>query len=262
MHSLSETDANRLLTRLHLMQIDSRKVKQPDGKWLVDVPKSEMLKAIRYLDEARMLRDIQPLRAANSAMFANREDQHFEFERVLSREVEGTLASIEGVLEARVHLKLPRPDPFFGEQNAREGEGSASVLLIAGSAFSLSKEEIQALVSGASGMPPSRISIVLSQTRSPSDRRLPQDGPPQQGRGDQGAGEAAPPAEISRFFGAGAVSGGLGELSRADIVSSPQAAMSLIIVGIGVLSWLFSWHCGRARRSRKLEHLFEKEAAR
>lgn len=163
-HNLAEHEANRLLTRLNDVQIDSEKVKQPDGKWAISVNKSESLKAIKYLNDARVVREFQTSQTEKPSMISSREDQRFRYERSLSKEIENTLASIAGVLEARVHLNLPQRDPLFG-QRIDSAPGSASVLLIAVRASNVSAVEVAALVAGASGVEKERISVLVSEAK-------------------------------------------------------------------------------------------------
>jgi type III secretion protein J len=151
-HNLSEADANKLVTRLHDIQIDGEKTKQADGKWAIAVPKGEEIRALQFIDDSRMLREPSPSFADKGSMISSRDDQRFKYERAISGEIESTIASIRGVLEARVHLNMPPTDPLFGQplNNAR---GTASVLVVGSDGLALSEGEIANLVAGASGIP-------------------------------------------------------------------------------------------------------------
>lgn len=97
-------------------------------------------------------------------MLSSREEQRFQFERALSRELESTLGALDGVFEARVHLNLPPIDPIFGQQLSPT-KGTASVLLLVGADFSAHLTEISSMVAGASGIPIGGVSVLVSQSK-------------------------------------------------------------------------------------------------
>lgn len=162
-HNLNETDANRLLTKLNETNIDAEKVKQPDARWAIAVSKSEAIKAIKFLSDSRVFKDVDDGTPERSSIISSREDQRFKYERALSREIENTVASILGVLEARVHLNLPRVDPLFG-QPIDASPGSASVLIIAEQNTRIEPADIALLVSGASGVARNNISVLVTRS--------------------------------------------------------------------------------------------------
>jgi type III secretion protein J len=164
MHNLSEQQANRLITRLHENVIESRKTRQPDGRWSVEVERNQLAQALREMQKLRLLRDVRATSSENSSVIASRDQQRFAFERALSSEVEQTLLSIEGVLEARVHLNLPQVDPLFGK-SITGAQGSGSVFIIAEQELAFSREEFANLVAGAAGMLPQGISVLIEVDR-------------------------------------------------------------------------------------------------
>ena len=93
---------------------------------------------------------------------SSREQQRFQFERSLSSSIETTLSALDGVLDVRVHLNLPVSDPLFGKPVNSQDKGSASVLLITGSVFPNSNEQIASLVAGASGISSKNVSVLIS----------------------------------------------------------------------------------------------------
>lgn len=161
-HNLSESDANRLVTRLHEIQIDAEKTRQPDGKWALAVPEGEEIRALVFIDDSRMFREPSPSLSDKGSMISSRDDQRFKYERALSAEIESTIGSVRGVLEARVHLNMPPTDPLFGQplNNAR---GTASVLVVGTDALALSEAELANLVAGASGIPKEGISVLINR---------------------------------------------------------------------------------------------------
>jgi type III secretion protein J len=160
-HDLSETEANRFLTFLHDDQIDARKEKQPDGKWCVSVPEADGLVAIKLLETARLLRPERASAETKSSLISSREDQRLQTQNIMSGRIEDTLRSIRGVLEAHVHLNLPPNDPIFGTRLS-SGSASGSVLLVVTDSLRASKDEIVSLVSGAAGVEPKQISVVMT----------------------------------------------------------------------------------------------------
>lgn len=172
-HNLSESEANRLLTRLHDSSIDAAKEHQTDGKWLISVDSTQSLEAIKFLDSARLLRDPAPSIEARSSMIASREEQRIRSENVLSQSIQDTLMSIDGVLEAHVHLNLPPSDPLFGYK-LNGTSGSASVLLVVEENLRVAKEDIMGLVAGASGILAKDVTVLVSEgTASPTPHALP-----------------------------------------------------------------------------------------
>lgn len=161
-HDLSEGDANRLMTRLNTAGIEAEKVRQADTGWALSVSSSNARQAIGYLIDSRAMR--RPGRADDEkpSLVSSREEQRFRYERSVSRELEGTLAGIEGVLEARVHLNLPLADPLFGSVAGLAGGGTASVLLVTSGELRLSKEEVAALVAQAVGIESQKVAVLVS----------------------------------------------------------------------------------------------------
>ena len=164
-HNLREAEVNKLITRLYEVQIESEKVKQADGNWALAVNESDAMRAISFLNDTRLVRPKGQSRTQSSSVVSSREDQRFQYERALSTEIERTLSTLDGVLEARVHLNLPPTDPIFG-QPVRGIAGSASVLLVTEEQMSLERNAIAALVSGASGVDVQSISVLLSPARN------------------------------------------------------------------------------------------------
>ena len=71
------------------------------------------------------------------------------------------MLSVDGILEARVHLNIPPVDPLFGRK-IQQIAGSASVLLVREDNLSISIEEVASLVSGASGIDEQNIRYYLA----------------------------------------------------------------------------------------------------
>ena len=163
LHDLAEQDANRVLSRLSSGNLPAKKVAQSDGRWAISVSKGFVVQALTYLETTRVLSS----RAASSAVSSkggfvpSRDEQRFRYERSVASSIEDSLGAMRGVLEARVHLNLPENDPLFGTR--KESVGSGSVLLVTDGDFLAKDEEIAALVSGAAGIPATKVSVLRSR---------------------------------------------------------------------------------------------------
>lgn len=160
-HNLNEADANRSLTALSEVGIHAKKDRQPDGKWSIGVRSGQVTLALSQLSQSRVLRT-KTNYSFSSSLAASREEQRFLFERALAQQIEETLGAVPSVLEARVHLHLAAVDPILGRALTRDDFGSASVLLILSKPSELIIEDVASLVSGASGIPSTHVSVVIS----------------------------------------------------------------------------------------------------
>ena len=232
-HHLSESEANRLITRLADVGIESEKVKQADGSWALAVDSASSVPALRAVSDARLLRNEDTAPLEKSSLMSSREDQRFRFERALARELEMTLNNIPAVLESRVHLNLPMVDPLFG-QKLDSSPGSASVLLVATS-DTVSRTDVASIVAGASGIPFKDISIMLSVTEpKPPEAAslLPRTSNAPLELSQSAAFPMAPKSEAPWY-----------EQHREMVL---QVAASLVIAGVGLALYLL-------RRKRKAE---------
>ena len=161
-HDLAENDANKLMAQLYAVNAEPRKIQQSDGKWTIAVPEDQASWVMKYLDEARVMREASPIEPAS--VMSGRDEQRFKYERALSREIEYTLASLDKVLQVRVHLNLPARDPMFGRKISEDERGSASVLLVVAKDFSASDTEISKLVAGASGIEAKEVSVLINRS--------------------------------------------------------------------------------------------------
>lgn len=230
--NLSESDATRLITKLHITGLAAEKAKQSDGTWAVTVASGESMRALQYLDKTRLLKKEHPNQRDNLSLVSSREDQRFHFERALSREIESTIASLEGVFEARVHLNIAPKDPLFGTAVKSSKTESGSVLLIVAPEFSISRSDLAEMVSGASGIPAEKISVLLSVSEIISVEAT----PVVLAQAGQSSGGA-----IWRRFTGGATSFSATTVSYALLIAA---------IGLGVLFYSSRW-CEK----RKIERL-------
>ncbi len=165
LHDLSEQDANKVLSRLSAGSVGAKKVLQSDGRWAISVSRDEIVSALAYLDTNRVLspRSVSANTASKGGFVPSREEQWFRYERSVAVSIEDSLGAMLGVLEARVHLNLPETDPLFGMR--KENTGSGSVLLVIDARYGAKDEEISSLVSGAAGIPASKVTVLKSQAQ-------------------------------------------------------------------------------------------------
>jgi type III secretion protein J len=166
-HDLTETDANALLVLLEARGIAADKARDPhsDG-WMVVVPDADRAAAWRAMKEAGL-----PRRAAqgfdglypSGGLIPAPDEARVRLQAATAGELERSLQSLEGVLDARVHLVLPEVGrPGLGKGTAQTAR--ASVLLrVRGSNAGLS-ERAAALVSGAvQGMASQSVTVIVDR---------------------------------------------------------------------------------------------------
>jgi type III secretory pathway lipoprotein EscJ len=165
-HDLTEHEVNRVVSTLHQGGIDAKKVRQTDGRWAVEVSRSELVSALTRLDSTRILarRDLGADRKSASGLIPSREEQWLVYESKMATTLEGTLLTVPGVLDAHVHLHLPKGDPLLGTRTTESGSGS--VLLLTDSSFLVPESDIAAMIGGGAGVPPERVRVLRSSATS------------------------------------------------------------------------------------------------
>ncbi|RIK06808.1 MAG: hypothetical protein DCC49_10990 [Acidobacteria bacterium] len=162
LQNLTETQANNIVSSLSQAGIYSQKRKDSDGTWALLVGESDLSNALKLVDERRLLRATSAAGGpAKGSLLSSREEQRFSMERALSRELEGTLGSIDGVVEARVHLNMPPVDPLLG-RSITGAKGSASVLLVTAQDSGLDRRQVSQLVAGAAGIAVEHVAVVVT----------------------------------------------------------------------------------------------------
>jgi type III secretory pathway lipoprotein EscJ len=162
LHGLSEWEANRVLTRLHFVQIQAEKVSEPDGRWAIAVPSESMIAAMQQLEATRVLRARANAEDSAPSFLSSRELNRFHHERLLSREIEQSVLSMPGILDVRVHINLPESDALVLKTRKAE-DGAASALLIAAPDAVIQEAQIANLVSGASGISAQAVHVVVQR---------------------------------------------------------------------------------------------------
>jgi type III secretion protein J len=174
LHDLSEADANKVISRLSSSGASAEKMLQSDGRWAIAVSRDKVLSALSFLDSHRVLptRDGDPKPKSQGGLVPSREEQWFRYERSVAQSIEDSLSTMQGVLEARVHLHLPESDPLFGAR--RDDRGSGSVLMVVDSRFEAKDEELASLVAGAAGITATNVRVLRSIAPTAHGEKTPQ----------------------------------------------------------------------------------------
>lgn len=161
-HDLSEGDLRRVVTSLTELGIPFERNRSADGKWTVSVDSSLESRAILALNERRVIRERRDPDTQTPSIFSGPLDEQLRFERSLSDEIERTIMSLDGVLEAKVHLNLPVKHLTLDGQKI---SATGSVLVVAGPDFMATEDEIAKLVSGAAGFEREKVAVLIKAGR-------------------------------------------------------------------------------------------------
>jgi len=161
--NLTEPQANEMIAVLQNSGIDASKQALKDGHWSISGPSNKFAQAIDILRTQGLPRDqfddlgnlfkkqgfvSSPLEERARLVFG------------LSQELAHSVSEIDGVVEARVHLSLPTPDPL----NETKTPASASVFVKYRPGANLVRDtgQIKALVVNAiEGLAYDRVTVVL-----------------------------------------------------------------------------------------------------
>jgi type III secretion protein J len=170
LHGLDEPQANEILVALDEGSVAGEKAREEgsDRGWVVSVPARDLSVARRILAE----RELPRLRApglgdvfGEAGMVPTPVEEHARYLHALSGELSRSLESLEGVVEARVHLGLPQGDPLLpGERRSAR----AAVLLrcrpSSCAGVRAMETGIRALVAGAAdGLTTDAVSLLVAE---------------------------------------------------------------------------------------------------
>lgn len=112
---LDERQANEVIAALVDDGIVCHKSAGEEGRWIVEINEREFGRAISILDRKGLpRRKRQGVAEAfkRSGMVSSPNEERIRFMDALAQDISDTLAQIEGVVDARVHVVLPENDPF------------------------------------------------------------------------------------------------------------------------------------------------------
>ncbi len=116
--NLGEQQANEVLAELLAAEVQATKVLSKDKKsWIVSVRQDQIPQAMQLLKRAGLPREQQQNLGevfAPKGFVSSETEQKSRYMFALSQELEHTLAKIEDVLSARVHLAIPERDVVKG----------------------------------------------------------------------------------------------------------------------------------------------------
>lgn len=116
LHSgLAEQQANLVMAALLDSGISCHKISGDEGTWNVTVVESRFAEAVNILAKAGLpRRDFQGVGEVfkKSGMISSPSEERIRFMDALSQDLSRTIAGIDGVVDARVHIVLPENDPF------------------------------------------------------------------------------------------------------------------------------------------------------
>jgi type III secretion protein J len=170
LHDLAEPQANEVLVALDEAGVGASKKREDgaDAGWTVSVPARDAARAQRALSE-RSLPRARPAGFADvfakPSMVPTPTEEHALYLHALGGELSRSVEAIDGVVEARVHLGLPRPDPLRPGERPRP---RAAVLVKCRApscaAVRALEEGIRSLVAGsADGLDPASVSVVIAE---------------------------------------------------------------------------------------------------
>lgn len=170
---LDSADANEAIASLQQRGISARKQPDPDaeGRFRLSVAQADGSNALSELQQAGLPRRRSPglLEAlGEGSIIPSRAAEHARLLAGTAGDLERSLAAIDGVLAARVHLAVPLVDPL-STQGSATPRATASVLLSHNAKPGLRVEEIQRLIAGAvPGLAPEAVSVALQPVQRPA----------------------------------------------------------------------------------------------
>jgi len=170
LHGLAEPQANEVLVALDEAGVGASKERGEgaDAGWTVSVRASDAARAQRALAE-RSLPRARPAGFAEvfarASMVPTPTEEHALYLHALGGELSRSVEAIDGVVEARVHLGLPQPDPLRPGERPRP---RAAVLVKCRApscaAVRALEDGIRSLVAGsADGLDPASVSVMIAE---------------------------------------------------------------------------------------------------
>jgi type III secretion protein J len=180
LHGLDEPQANDVLVALEEEGVAGEKRREDgnDGGWTVAVPSGETGRARRILSDRELPRPRAQGFAdlfAGGGMVPTPVEEHARYLHALSGELSRSVGTLDGVVEARVHLGLPQDDPL---RPTDRRPPRAAVLVrcrpSACAAVRALEPGIRGLVAGAAdGLSPDSVSVLVAEaSAAPAPARV------------------------------------------------------------------------------------------
>ena len=113
--NLDERQANLVMAALLDQGISCHKNPGDEGAWTVTVSENRFAEAVNLLERQGLpRRDYRGLGEVfkKTGMISSPSEERIRFMDALAQDISRTIASIDGVVDARVHIVLPENDPF------------------------------------------------------------------------------------------------------------------------------------------------------
>jgi len=123
-----EFDANEIVSLLLSKGVKARKLAAPEQSFDVEVPQAELGAALALLVDAGLPREKQDNLGdlfRREGLVSSATAEHIRYVHGLAKELERTLAALDGVASARVHVVIPQPALYAQERQP----SSASILI-------------------------------------------------------------------------------------------------------------------------------------
>ncbi|HSM92684.1 MAG TPA: secretion protein [Anaeromyxobacteraceae bacterium] len=170
LHGLDEPQANDVLVALEEEGVAGglRRDDGTDAAFTVTVPARDAAKARRILSERELPRPRSQGFAdlfAEGGMVPTPAEEHARYLHALSGELSRSVATLDGVVEARVHLGLPQDDPLRpGDRRPPRAAVLVRCRPAACGAVRAMEAGIRALVAGAAdGLSPEAVSVLVAE---------------------------------------------------------------------------------------------------
>ena len=166
--NLSEAQANDMVAVLLDAGIDANKAPGEKEQWQVTVSQNQFARAVEVLKSNGFPRkDYDTLGSIfkKEGFASSPLEERARLNYGMSQELSHSIRDIDGVIEARVHLTMPEPDPLSKEVKP----ASASVFVKYRPGFNLQSEtgSIKSLVTNAvEGLTYDRVSVIMTPSRS------------------------------------------------------------------------------------------------
>ncbi len=166
-HGLEESQANEIVAVLRDAGIMAEKKKEKGRvpTFTITVPRKDAANAFSVLSARNLPK--QPRKGVyelfgKSSLVPTSTEEHMKKVYALQSELAKTLEKMEGVLDARVHLVIPRKDFFRDTEEPGEKSGASVFLKIIPDQDVAPVPSIQELVAGAvSGLEPGGVSVLI-----------------------------------------------------------------------------------------------------
>jgi type III secretion protein J len=205
---LDESEANRGVVALARAGIEAEKLPdaQSEGRFRLSVGRDEATSAIAVLAGEEIPR-VRPAAAKDAPFVSSPEAERAARVAQTAQAIERPIASVDGVLDARVHLDVPQVDPLATALagDAKAARATASVLVRhRGATPPLGLDEIKRLVAGAvAGLAPDAVAVVTVSVPTPGtspERQLSWVGPVGVSRGSLPAFRAVAAGALGVIF--------------------------------------------------------------